>query len=191
LVVGASNIVVNLNGHSVVCTGSTPVGVQVDNRTRVAVLFGQVTGGCDQAGVRFLDGGRNLAMGVTADGHNSGFFTAGTTVGNRLLFNRASFDSYGLVLQGTNNRVEGNVFTRNIQAVIVQAAQQNVIARNWVVKNANDGGIFVENGSTANRVVANVALQNTTRDLEDGNANCDANLWLFNFFTTANQPCIH
>jgi parallel beta-helix repeat protein len=190
LIVGASNIVVNLNGHSVVCTGSTPVGVQVDDRTRVAVLFGHVTGGCDQAGVRFLRGGQNLAMGVTANGHNSGFFTAfPETNRNRLLSNRASFNTFGVVLQGTNNQVEGNVFTRNGTGVIAQTALQNVVARNWVVKN-DDFGIYLDNTATGNRVIGNVALSNSP-DLTDINADCDANLWLFNFFATANQPCIH
>jgi parallel beta-helix repeat protein len=65
---------------------------------------------------------------------------------------------------------------------------------NTVVDNtatSNVFGIYLEQGSTGNRIFANNAKGNQVYDLYDGNGGCDNNQWRRNGFNTANQSCIH
>jgi hypothetical protein len=57
------------------------------------------------------------------------------------------------------------------------------------VGNATDG-IHVPRGSTGNDLVANHGTGNVRYDGADLNDLCDANAWVRNTFSTANQPCV-
>jgi len=111
-----------------------------------------------------------------------------------------------------NNQVDGNGFYRTTARrgsgiIVFSRAARNVVENNLVTRNADSGidirpPVGVSVGALNNRIVNNTAFGNSALpfipspvfgpsfDLKDGNANCDANVWLANRYRTFNQPCV-
>jgi hypothetical protein len=113
------------------------------------------------------------------------------------------------------NNIALNAFSRNLQnGVILSQARNNIVASNVVtttlIGGAGGGGIFsfvitpasvgsevcgdAASGSGCNFLVGNIALNNETPDLKDGNPNCDNNKWRDNTFRISDPKkpsCIH
>jgi len=102
----------------------------------------------------------------------------------------------GLLLnpQTTNTHVDNNVFSMTDgggPGIHCQNfTSDNHLNNNQTFSNTHDG-ILISPAATNYHVNGNTALGNIGFDLEDDNANCDANMWNGNTFVTANQPCIN
>jgi len=130
-------------------------------------------------GVRAQDSNGNVILNnvVNDTGVTSGFGTA-------------------ILLSGsTDNVVQGNLIDREpsplspFRGIFLFDSTRNIVRAN-TVQNHNGSGIILFQGALDNLIHANAAVNNTPWDLEDDNANCDANTWKANKFGTANQSCI-
>lgn len=192
LVIG-NNITVNLNGHTVFC-GAGGKGINIINSTGVTARNGTIDmgGGCTGANIAGT-GGNNRLVGINFKASTQTtigvlIFGADGTTGNRIVGNKMTGGAQGILVAGDGNRVTGNRVTGNILGVHVTDGNANRIAGNVVTHNGT--GITLTDGSSANTVIGNLALGNGL-DLSDTSPGCDANLWFFNFFSSADQPCIH
>jgi len=130
-------------------------------------------------GVRAQDSSGNLILGnvLNDTGVSSGF---GTAI---------------LLSSSTDNVIQGNLIDRQtvgvgpFRGIFLFNSTRNVVRAN-TVQNQTGSGITLFQGALDNLIQANQAVNNTPWDLEDDNANCDANTWRANQFGTANQSCI-
>jgi parallel beta-helix repeat protein len=124
------------------------------------------------------------------------------SIGNVILNNvvndtgvSSGFGTAILLASSTDNVIQGNLIDRQpsttspFRGIFLFDSTQNVVRAN-TVQNQNGGGIILFQGAVNNLIQANQAVNNTPWDLEDDNANCDANTWRANRFGTANQSCI-
>jgi hypothetical protein len=209
LTIDADRITVNLNGHSVVCPTTNDNGVEIPGHDRVRLLFGTVTG-C-QTGVRIDGGDRNVVVGIQAiQNAGAGIAVEASSHDNQILFSTASGSLFGIVQNqgsgtriaasrvvqnsvgildaGINARVTGNQVLNNETTGILLEGSGSRFVANWAV--GSQEGIRARTIATNNTIARNVALSNDT-DLVDDTAGCGSNRWSFNWFTSANQSCIH
>ncbi len=137
-------------------------------------------------------------------------FTNNRVTGNGLDGIALFADTFDNVVR--NNQVDGNGFHRTTARrgsgiIVFSRAARNVVENNQVTRNADSGidirpPVGASVGALNNRIANNVAVGNSALpfipnanfgqsfDLKDGNANCDANVWLANRYRTFNQPCV-
>jgi hypothetical protein len=97
--------------------------------------------------------------------------------------------SANFLVYGQRNRLERNVARAgSTDGFRIEFAQAITMRHNLAVGNAL-AGIHVVEGSTANRVVENIAVGDGLWDLEDDNADCADDVWSRNVFGTANTRC--
>jgi parallel beta-helix repeat protein len=150
---------------------------------------------------------------VTATGFtDAGFISIG---GNNNVVANSNFssnlDDGASFFLGSGNTIRSSFATGNVDKGIISGASNTLIAGNLVLRNAN--GIWLSDGATGSTVKGNVAVGNghgivvhastgdsiignlafgNGLDLQDENANCDADTWMFNVFVTADPlSCIH
>jgi len=140
-----------------------------------------------------VNGSGNRLVNITATSASSVGIQLHYVTQTTLLNCTANNNSIGILLQpGSNgNTLISNTASGNAQdGIRLFAASNNILRANQTDGN-HQYGIYVTEGSSSNLLQANKAHGNTTFDLDDDNATCDANTWKSNQFDTANQPCIH
>jgi parallel beta-helix repeat protein len=210
IVVGAavSNATVrngSVRNGAATCVNGVNVGGSSNQFTLLTVRNGSGSG--------FLaPGSGNRYTLVTATGFtDAGFISIGGN--NNVVVNSnfsSNLDDGASFFAGSGNTIKNSFATRNVDKGIVSGSNNTLITGNVVLRNAN--GIWLSDGatgstvranavlgnghgivvhaSTGNSIIGNVALANGL-DLQDENANCDADTWMFNAFTTADpSSCI-
>lgn len=128
------------------------------------------------------------------DNENEGIILSASR-NNEIKENEANGADLGIHLISSNdNHIEGNQANTNVLAgIALSSSSGNEIEEN----ETNGNGTATVSGrgirlidSTANKIEGNTALNNSSDDLSDDQANCDNNQWEDNTFVTANQPCI-
>lgn len=102
--------------------------------------------------------------------------------------NTSGRDGITLFASVSNTLVEGNSAAANgANGINIRnGAHHNLIRGNSTFGNAQRGILMAGQN---NRIVGNTAYRNGLRDLEDTNANCDANVWAANAKGTALPAC--
>ncbi|MFN2608323.1 MAG: right-handed parallel beta-helix repeat-containing protein [Acidimicrobiales bacterium] len=157
--------------------------------------------------------------GIPTDTDNDGIRLENSSVGNFVtdnLVSNSGLDGISLFRGSGRNTITGNTVTHNgffrtaarrgSGIISFNLANQNRISNNIVTGNA-DNGIAIRGplgatpGSTSNQITFNTATANVALstipsaafgpafDLNDGNPNCDADVWYGNRYGTANPPC--
>jgi parallel beta-helix repeat protein len=201
ITITASDVTLNLNGHTMTGAGGFSDGVVVDD-----------SGGAVR-GVTIQGPGKitGYDIGVEIGGGGGGGGVSGSSVSGLTFTNNA----WGIQLNsGSGNTVSGNTAKDNlVGGIVLWAENGDTISANAANNNSaigidvavgstgntvsdnaanNDGfGIVVNPGSTGNTISANDAHGNPDDDLADLNDACDTNTWTGNTFKTANQTCIH
>lgn len=178
--VGASNVVLDLGGHTIsgpVPTGTTGVGhrgvVVLQNRTGVTVRNGVIRG--FDSGVDVQPGANGTAVnGLTLDGNGLGIRVSTGTSANRLTGNTITNTSRFSAIQigGDGHLVEGNVIRDGNFAGVFLSGNNGVINGNVIQEMGGNAvliqsfpsnpGPFVNNQITANRITGSGRLLNNT-----------------------------
>ena len=218
ITIGASNVDLNLNGHTITGPGGGAdgtAGISVTAKTMVDIKgpgvitsFGrgidfdgvtssdvkQVTATGNFFGFVVNNSQGNLFRENTSTGNNQHGFTLNGAINNGFLNNVASNNGkVGILLfAGSGNQVKGNTTNGNGQDGILSGG--GVSTGHSIKDNTASGnalfGIRLLAGSTGNNVKGNTAQDNNSTDLVDNNTNCDNNTWADNIFNTSNQSCI-
>ena len=121
------------------------------------------------------------------------FVGTGGSISNSLVFGNTD---KGIISGQSNSRIIGNESKGNGKGIWVSDGSTGTkVAFNVV--HGNGSGISISehpgttNPATSVTVFDNISIGNTTFDMFDLNANCDADSWMLNFFSTSNQSCIH
>lgn len=144
LVIGAHNIVLNLNGRTIDGVG-LGVGVHNNGFDRVTIRNGTITG--FDYGVRLNPGTLgNLVTAITAR-HNevAGVELVNADTNNRVIGNVLEFQSQrGIAVLGgsTGNIVRGNTVRENRDGIYVENSASNTVETNQVI-DSSDRGIEV------------------------------------------------
>lgn len=144
LIVGASGITINLNGHRVHATRRTHIGIRIQDANNVTVKGGVVEG--FSAGILVIGGLNNEVSTMTLQNNRFGV----------LLEHAAS----------GGHRIHRNLATRNRLAGIFLRSQvsNTTVSRNRVIGNAGYG-ILVADGSQFNLITGNEASDNGNADI--------------------------
>ena len=201
--------VLDLNGHTVSCAVGTgdvhaapvepvgQIGILVKGIGAI-VKNGQVTGCVDGVVVG------EAVDPVSVDGSPGGFHVVanlevtdsavnltGIVVNsdrNLIAYNNVhDNDSTGILVNGNFNVLKKNTVQSNSGDGIGVAGHRNLVASNTTNNNADDG---IDVDGQNNVIKFNNSSGNTDWDMEDGNTDCDSNVWGFNTFGDANQTCI-
>lgn len=203
ITITASDVTLNLNGHTMTGTSTdfdVSIGVLVDGRA-------QSLSGVSIAGPGKIAG---YSSGVALIGDDDSGVSASRVSGLTAANNR----NYGIQTSAVSGiTVSGNTVKRNTEGIYISYGSGDTVIGNTANNNQYDGivigglstgetvrgnttngnydGITLANGSTDNTISGNTAQQNRQYDLVDVNDSCDHNVWTGNSFRTANQPCIH
>jgi parallel beta-helix repeat protein len=196
LIVGASDIVIDLNGHTISGPDvdsqektSSKVGVMIPNMNNVVVQDGTIQG--FQAGI-LMTGSQNVEIkGVVSKDNQIGAFSTGASIVNVhlsiLMNNQIGFAGHS-TQQPT---LENNIIYQNTLAGITLVNTDNgVITLNSITESGN--GLYVDNQSNNNNVNFNNVLLNTI-DLNNANGlpvNTNANTYDQNNCMTSNPSGI-
>ena len=172
LIVGASDIVIDLNGHTISGPDvdsqektSSKVGVMIPNMNNVVVQDGTIQG--FQAGI-LMTGSQNVEIkGVVSKDNQIGAFSTGASIVNVhlsiLMNNQIGFAGHS-TQQAT---IENNILYQNTLAGITIVNSDNgVVTLNSITESGN--GLYVDNQSTQNNINFNNVLLNT---IDINNAN--------------------
>ena len=189
IVIGANNITLDLNGHTIDGDGvGFDVGVDNPGHDGVSVEGGKVAEFF--FGLRISDAQRNRVRSLTAaDNADAGIFLFGSAdsqvetsvvvrspVGiviedcSRIAIERNSTfrDSEGIVLLSSlDSRMAANLSFDNINGIGLNDSDRNVIEANVLFRNEN--GIYAVSGSDYNALKDNVATSNTAAGIEIDN----------------------
>jgi parallel beta-helix repeat protein len=174
LVIGADNIAVDLNGHTVSAAGgSSASGILADGHRRVRVFNGKVTGFA--IGI-FLSGASESRVAGVRLSHNSDIGillveSHGVTLRNNVVSHGdpAGADTGIQLFQSTRNEIEGNILFALGDGVSLAQSNDNHVERNSSSRNGAGVGVF--DGSSRNRIEQNVVNDNSdTGVLLDGHA---------------------
>lgn len=218
ITIGASNVDLNLNGHSITGPGGGAdgtAGISVTAKTMVDIKGPGVITSFGR-GIDFDFVTSSDVKQVTATGNFFGF-VVNNSVGNLFRENTSTGNAqHGFSLNvGSNNGLLNNVASNNgAEGILLFAGSGNQVKGNTTNGNGLNGilsgggvstghsikdntasgnglsGIRLLAGSTGNSVKGNTAQSNNSTDLVDNNANCDNNTWADNIFNTASQSCI-
>ena len=196
LIVGASDIVIDLNGHTISGPDvdsqektSSKVGVMIPNMNNVVVQDGTIQG--FQAGI-LMTGSQNVEIkGIVSKDNQIGAFSTGASIVNVHLSifmnNQIGFAGHS-TQQAT---IENNILYQNTLAGITLVNSDNgVLTLNSITESGN--GLYVDNQSNNNNVNFNNVLLNTI-DLNNANGlpvNTNANIYDQNNCMTANPSGI-
>jgi len=196
LIVGASDIVIDLNGHTISGPDadsqektSSKVGVMIPNMNNVIVQDGTIHG--FQAGI-LMTGSQNVELkGIVSKDNQIGAFSTGASIVNAhlsiLMNNQIGFAGHS-TQQAT---IENNIFYQNALAGITLVNSDNgVLTLNSITESGN--GLYVDNQSNNNNVNFNNVLLNTI-DLNNANGlpvNTNANTFDQNNCMTSNPSGI-
>jgi len=192
LIVGASDIVIDLNGHTISGPDvdsqektSSKVGVMIPNMNNVIVQDGTIQG--FQAGI-LMTGSQNVEIkGVVSKDNQIGAFSTGASIVNVhlsiLMNNQIGFAGHST----QQSTIENNILYQNTLAGITLVNSDNgVLTLNSITESGN--GIYVDNQSNNNNVNFNNVLLNTI-DLNNANGlpvNTNANTYNQNNCMTSN-----
>jgi parallel beta-helix repeat protein len=169
LFIGASNVILNLGGHTVSGTqapegefGFSGVHI-VSNRTGVTVRNGTIRG--FDRGVTVQPGATGaLITGLTLDANELGIgvFTAGSALGGRIVNNTISNTTRfsGIQLSGHANRVEGNTFKDNASTAVFLIGSRNVVLGNTITGSGGNAVAIGPTPSTPGPFLANQISSN-------------------------------
>jgi parallel beta-helix repeat protein len=196
LIVGASDIVIDLNGHTISGPDvnsqektSSKVGVMIPNMNNVVVQDGTLQG--FQAGV-LMTGSQNVELkSIVSKNNQIGLFSTGASIVNAhlsiLMNNEIGFAGHS-TQQPT---VENNILYQNALAGITLVNTDNgVVTLNSITESGN--GIYVDNQSNNNNVNFNNVLLNEI-DLNNANGlpvNTNGNTYDQNNCMTSNPSGI-
>ena len=196
LIVGASDIVIDLNGHTISGPDvdsqektSSKVGIMIPNMNNVVVQDGTIQG--FQAGV-LMTGSQNVELkSIVSKNNQIGAFSTGASIVNAhlsiLMNNEIGFAGHS-TQQPT---LENNILYQNALAGITLVNTDNgVITLNSITESGN--GLYVDNQSNNNNVNFNNVLLNTV-DLNNANGlpvNTNANTYDQNNCMTSNPSGI-
>jgi parallel beta-helix repeat protein len=196
LIVGASDIVIDLNGHTISGPDvdsqektSSKVGVMIPNMNNVVVQDGTIQG--FQAGI-LMTGSQNVEIkGIVSKDNQIGAFSTGASIVNVhlsiLMNNQIGFAGHS-TQQAT---IENNILYQNTLAGITLVNSDNgVLTLNSITESGN--GLYVDNQSNNNNVNFNNVLLNTI-DLNNANGlpvNTNANTYDQNNCMTSNPSGI-
>ena len=163
VVIGAPNITLNLNGHTIDGGGSTGFNIGIDNSSGydgVTIKNGTVQG--FSKGVLLIHASGNLVSNITAADNDTGILLSPST-NNRVKGNLA-LNNHGTGIQLGNgsdtNQVVGNVTSGNGDAGIhLENSDHNMIRNNTASDNFY--GITLNFFSDANQVEGNTVLDNS------------------------------
>lgn len=127
----------------------------------------------------------NDTSGNTRGGIMLSDFSDNNTITNNVSNNNGGGgEGHGIVIyNGANNLIRNNVTNGNDFAGIRITSEANTAKGNMVSGNA-DVGIWIVAGGTMSNVHNNTVLGSGNTDMQDDNANCDANMWKNNTFQT-------
>lgn len=112
---------------------------------------------------------------VTANSERGNGILVSLASGAVIANNHAASDTTGINVQSSlGTQVTGNVVSGNSFGIVNSPVMVSVVSAG--------------EGTTA---VGNVARKNSVFDIDELAANCVADVWLDNSFTTANQSCVH
>ena len=196
LIVGASDIVIDLNGHTISGPDvdsqektSSKVGVMIPNMNNVVVQDGTIQG--FQAGI-LMTGSQNVELSnIISKNNQIGAFSTGASIVNVhlsiLMNNQIGFAGHS-TQQAT---IENNILYQNTLAGITLVNSDNgVLTLNSITESGN--GLYVDNQSNNNNVNFNNVLLNTI-DLNNANGlpvNTNANTYDQNNCMTSNPSGI-
>jgi parallel beta-helix repeat protein len=196
LIVGASDIVIDLNGHTISGPDvdsqektSSKVGVMIPNMNNVVVQDGTIQG--FQAGI-LMTGSQNVEINnIISKNNQIGAFSTGASIVNVhlsiLMNNQIGFAGHS-TQQAT---IEDNILYQNALAGITLVnSDDGVLTLNSITESGN--GLYVDNQSNNNNVNFNNVLLNTI-DLNNANGlpvNTNANTYDQNNCMTSNPSGI-
>ncbi|HYJ00775.1 MAG TPA: NosD domain-containing protein [Nitrososphaeraceae archaeon] len=196
LIVGASDIVVDLNGHTISgpdvdsdTKTSSKVGVMIPNMNNVVVQDGTIQG--FQAGI-LMTGSQNVEVkGVVAKNNQIGLFSTGASILNAHL-SIIMNNQIGIAGHSTQqSTIEDNILFQNTLAGVTLVNSDNsVITLNSITESGN--GLYIDNQSNQNNVNFNNVLLNTI-DVNNANGlpvNTNGNIYDQNNCMTANPSGI-
>src|SRR5918993_2554933 len=196
LIVGASDIVIDLNGHTISGPdadsqekASSKVGIMIPNMNNVVVQDGTLQG--FQAGI-LMTGSQNVELSnIISKDNQIGAFSTGASIVNAHLSifmnNQIGFAGHS-TQQAT---LENNILFQNTLAGITLVNSDNgVLTLNSITESGN--GLYVDNQSNQNNINFNNILLNTI-DLNNANGlpvNTNANTFDQNNCMTSNPSGI-
>ena len=196
LIVGASDIVVDLNGHTISgpdvdsdTKTSSKVGIMIPNMNNVVVQDGSIEG--FQAGI-LMTGSKNVEVkGVVAKNNQIGLFSTGASIVNAHL-SIIMNNQIGIAGHSTQqSTIEDNILFQNTLAGVTLVNSDNsTITLNSITESGN--GLYVDNQSNNNNVNFNNVLLNTI-DVNNANGlpvNTNGNTFDQNNCMTANPSGI-
>ena len=196
LIVGASDIVIDLNGHTISGPDvdsqektSSKVGVMIPNMNNVVVQDGTIQG--FQAGI-LMTGSQNVEISnIISKNNQIGAFSTGASIVNAhlsiLMNNEIGFAGHS-TQQAT---IQDNILFQNTLAGITLVNSDNgVLTLNSITESGN--GLYVDNQSNNNNINFNNVLLNTV-DINNANGlpvNTNTNTFDQNNCMTANPSGI-
>jgi parallel beta-helix repeat protein len=188
----SDDVVLRLNGHKITgAPGSTGIEVAVTTGSQPVDIGGPGTVSGFTTGIQINSAaGANIQQ-ITASGNTAGFAFIGTGT-TTVTHCTAQNNSEGFIVAASARNVS---FSANV-------AQMNLVAGFALLGNATGNSVFSnvaqQNGSGIivqgqnNTITFNRALGNTQFDLADesGGGTCH-NQWSNNIFQSSNQSCIH
>jgi parallel beta-helix repeat protein len=196
LIVGASDIVIDLNGHTISGPDvdsqekiSSKVGVMIPNMNNVVVQDGTIQG--FQAGI-LMTGSQNVELSnIISKNNQMGAFSTGASIVNAHLSifmnNQIGFAAHS-TQQAT---IQDNILFQNTLAGITLVNSDNgILTLNSITESGN--GLYVDNQSNNNNINFNNVLLNTV-DINNANGlpvNTNTNTFDQNNCMTANPSGI-
>jgi parallel beta-helix repeat protein len=196
LIVGASDIVIDLNGNTISGPDadsqektSSKVGIMVPNSNNVVIQDGTIQG--FQAGI-LMTGSQNVEIkGIASKNNQIGLFSTGASIVNvhlSILMN----NQIGLAGHSTQQlNLENNIIYQNTMAGLTLVNSDNaVVTLNSITESGN--GLYLDNQSDNNNVNFNNVLLNTV-DINNANGlpvNTNANTFDQNNCMTSNPSGI-
>ncbi|MDQ6928074.1 MAG: right-handed parallel beta-helix repeat-containing protein, partial [Actinomycetota bacterium] len=188
VLIDADNVTFDLNGHTILGDGLQPTDITSTQGVYVTGAFGPTADNV-------------IVKNGTITGFNTGVYLEGTNrttltglnVHDNLGPDASSTFGDGIQIFGggghtiTQNQVSQNGPFGGVRIGRGFSSNNNTITAN-AVRNNTGTGIAI-NGST-NTIRFNKAFANSTVDLADATAGCDANVWKYNTFGTESQVCI-
>jgi len=204
--VAAKGVRLLTNGFPISGAGTgSGIGIHLLSSAKDVFLEGWV-GGPRSALFGWKNGLESEASNVIADtfgcfGNTTGVLLKGAQNNNINRFEVSGSFFYGVwITGGSRNQINGLSADANVIAVYVgcglgqeckedeETSHGNFIYNSYVPLSQLIG-IAIEHGSKRNTMTNNF-VNAFQYDLFDGNPSCDGNLWRFNQFTRAVQPCI-
>src|SRR6476469_74982 len=169
LLVQGDNIVIDLNGHSIVGPGASAskIGISVAANDAVEIDGpGSITG--FQAGVLISGGNNDVINGVSFDGNQIAVFLTGTK-GADIENNMITNNQIGMAAHSASKTTfKTNVLTKNdLAGVTLVNSGDNKIDTNIIKESKN--GIFNDAQSVGNQITTNTVMDNSGVDLNNGN----------------------